>query len=72
MPNPSKLDLVYGALRRARRKGLTIKQAADACGVSTLTARRHLRDLVSQGRAVVSGQAQTGLRGRPALIYAMA
>jgi response regulator of citrate/malate metabolism len=60
------LEAVTAALRGAER-GLSANAAAQAVGVSRITARRYLEHLVETGRAVRAPQ--YGQVGRPELTY---
>ncbi|MEU1630195.1 response regulator [Streptomyces sp. NPDC020096] len=61
------LDAVTRALRDAATDGLSAGGAANAVGVSRITARRYLEHLVDTGLAVRSPQ--YGQVGRPELCY---
>ncbi|MBM9510588.1 response regulator [Actinacidiphila acididurans] len=61
------LEAVTAALRDAAADGLTATAAAQAAGVSRITARRYLEHLVDTGRAVRTPQ--YGQVGRPELCY---
>jgi response regulator of citrate/malate metabolism len=61
------LEAITTALRGASRDGLSANTAAQAAGVSRITARRYLEHLVESGRAVRSPQ--YGQVGRPELRY---
>lgn len=60
------LERVTGALRR-HEEGLTAAGAAEAAGISRITARRYLEHLVETGRAARSPL--YGQVGRPELVY---
>ncbi|MBD0737432.1 response regulator [Streptomyces sp. CBMA29] len=61
------LEAVTSALRAAADSGLSAAAAAQAAGVSRITARRYLEHLVDTGLAVRSPQ--YGQVGRPELCY---
>ncbi|MEU2563449.1 response regulator [Streptomyces longispororuber] len=61
------LERVTRALRDAGAEGLTAAAAADATGLSRITARRYLEHLVAAGR--VARTPQYGQVGRPELNY---
>lgn len=61
------LEAVTAALRQASGDGLSANAAAQAAGVSRITARRYLEHLVDSGRAVRTPQ--YGQVGRPELCY---
>lgn len=61
------LEAVTAALRGASGEGMSANAAAQAAGVSRITARRYLEHLVDTGRAVRSPQ--YGQVGRPELCY---
>jgi response regulator of citrate/malate metabolism len=61
------LEAVTAALRQASDDGLSANAAAQAAGVSRITARRYLEHLVDSGRAVRTPQ--YGQVGRPELCY---
>ncbi|MEU6388484.1 response regulator [Streptomyces sp. NPDC046939] len=61
------LERVTQALRDVGDGGMTATGAAEAVGISRITARRYLEHLVDSGRAVRSPQ--YGQVGRPELIY---
>ncbi|WP_394430287.1 response regulator [Streptomyces sp. SGAir0957] len=61
------LERVTQALRDVAPEGMTATGAAEAVGISRITARRYLEHLVDSGLAVRSPQ--YGQVGRPELIY---
>ncbi|MFI0237553.1 response regulator [Streptomyces sp. NPDC016845] len=61
------LERVTQALREVAPAGMTASGAAEAVGISRITARRYLEHLVDSGLAVRSPQ--YGQVGRPELIY---
>lgn len=65
--SPPTLEAITAALRRAPAEGISANAAAQAAGVSRITARRYLEHLVDTGRAVRTPQ--YGQVGRPELAY---
>jgi response regulator of citrate/malate metabolism len=61
------LEAITAALRQAPATGISANAAAQAAGVSRITARRYLEHLVTTGRAVRTPQ--YGQVGRPELAY---
>ncbi|MGA4839535.1 response regulator [Streptomyces sp. G45] len=61
------LERVARTLQDAVPQGVTAAGAADATGLSRITARRYLEHLVATGRA--SRRPQYGQVGRPELVY---
>lgn len=65
--SPDTLSLIERTLQEAGRK-MTSEEVAHVSGVSTVTARRYLRFLVSDGTAQASSE--YGTPGRPKHLYA--
>lgn len=63
----STLDRIRACLRQIPQAGATCETIADCSGFSTVTVRRYLTYLVSQGEAVTQVNYDTG--GRPCMLY---
>ena len=61
------LDRIRACLRQIPQAGATCETIADCSGFSTVTVRRYLTYLVSQGEAVTQVNYDTG--GRPCMLY---
>ena len=61
------LDRIRACLRQIPQAGATCETIADCSGFSTVTVRRYLTYLVSQGEAVTQVNNDTG--GRPCMLY---
>ena len=61
------LDRIRACLRQISQAGATCETIADCSGFSTVTVRRYLTYLVSQGEAVTQVNYDTG--GRPCMLY---
>lgn len=61
------LDRIRACLRQISQAGATCETIADCSGFSTVTVRRYLTYLVSQGEAVIQVNYDTG--GRPCMLY---
>ena len=61
------LDRIRACLRQSPQAGATCETIADCSGFSTVTVRRYLTYLVSQGEAVTQVNYDTG--GRPCMLY---
>ena len=61
------LDRIRACLRQIHQAGATCETIADCSGFSTVTVRRYLTYLVSQGEAVTQVNYDTG--GRPCMLY---
>lgn len=61
------LDRIRACLRQIPQAGTTCETIADCSGFSTVTVRRYLTYLVSQGEAVTQVNYDTG--GRPCMLY---
>ena len=64
---PRTLDRIRACLRQIPQAGATCETIADCSGFSTVTVRRYLTYLVSQGEAVTQVNYDTG--GRPCMLY---
>lgn len=64
---PRTLDRIRACLRQISQAGATCETIADCSGFSTVTVRRYLTYLVSQGEAVTQVNYDTG--GRPCMLY---
>lgn len=62
-------ELIESALRRGPKRGLTVATLAGRTGLSPSTVSKTLQSI--EGVAVI-GNVQTGRRGRPANLYALA
>ena len=61
------LDRIRACLRQIPQAGATCETIADCSGFTTVTVRRYLTYLVSQGEAVTQVNYDTG--GRPCMLY---
>lgn len=69
MPRTSGMPLVLSELKKAKKKGLTVVQAAERTNLARKTVSSHLLALETQGEAKIGAHVHTGTRGRPAAIY---
>lgn len=68
MARESMLGTVVAELKRAKKKGRTVNEIAEATGVGTLTVRKHLATLMERGDADREQLEPTG-PGRPPHVY---
>jgi DNA-binding IclR family transcriptional regulator len=65
-------EAILSVLKRGPKRGLTAALIAERTGFNLSTTRTTLYSLASSGDVSVIGTTETGSRGRPANLYALA